>query len=228
MNQPNKEAAAAFEELTLSHRVDELKAQVADAWPNSFRQARFLSAVDFVQSDRLRRMVATEMARIFSQVDLLLVPSLRDEMLTITNFTGHPSLTMRAGFVEVTQARSDWAPDPEAPAASLRSTAPRSSRSHPDLGGYLTKARLDALGSRLSVPSVWPKSIRRTSSYRSRLGIGATAWLQTCFAEQARMPKKTLSFDIGSRTEFGPGPGKSFASAAYCQSFTVVSRQTIW
>ena len=109
------EAAAAFEELTLSHKVDELKAQVPDAWPNSFRQARFLSAVDFVQSDRLRRMVATEMARIFSQVDLLVVPSLRDEMLTITNFTGHPSLTMRAGFVEVTQARSDWAPDPEHP-----------------------------------------------------------------------------------------------------------------
>ena len=109
------EAAAAFEELTLSHRVDELKAQVPDAWPNSFRQARFLSAVDFVQSDRLRRMVAIEMARIFSQVDLLLVPSLRNEMLTITNFTGHPSLTMRAGFVEVTQARSDWAPDPEHP-----------------------------------------------------------------------------------------------------------------
>jgi Asp-tRNA(Asn)/Glu-tRNA(Gln) amidotransferase A subunit family amidase len=109
------EAAAAFEELTLSHRVDELKAQVPDAWPNSFRQARFLSAVDFVQSDRLRRMVAMEMERIFSQVDLLLVPSLRDEMLTITNFTGHPSLTMRAGFVEVTQARSDWAPDAEHP-----------------------------------------------------------------------------------------------------------------
>ncbi len=109
------EAAAAFEELTLSHRVDQLKAQVADAWPNSFRQARFLSAVDFVQSDRLRRMVALEMARIFSQVDLLLVPSLRDEMLTITNFTGHPSLTMRAGYVEVSQARSDWAPDPKHP-----------------------------------------------------------------------------------------------------------------
>jgi Asp-tRNA(Asn)/Glu-tRNA(Gln) amidotransferase A subunit family amidase len=45
-------------------------------------------------------------------VDLLIVPSLRDEMLTITNFTGHPSLTLRAGFVEVSEARSDWAPDP--------------------------------------------------------------------------------------------------------------------
>jgi Asp-tRNA(Asn)/Glu-tRNA(Gln) amidotransferase A subunit family amidase len=109
------EGAAAFEELTLSGGLKQLKAQVPDAWPNIFRQARFLSAVDFVQADRLRRKVAQEMARIFSQVDLLLVPSLRDEILTITNFTGHPSLTFRAGFVEVTEARSDWAPDPSHP-----------------------------------------------------------------------------------------------------------------
>jgi Asp-tRNA(Asn)/Glu-tRNA(Gln) amidotransferase A subunit family amidase len=107
------ESAAAFEEITMGHQVDQLKMQVPDAWPNSFRQSRFLSAVDFVQADRLRRKVAEEMAKVFSQVDLLLVPSLRDEMLTITNFTGHPSLTLRAGFVEVTEARSDWAPDPK-------------------------------------------------------------------------------------------------------------------
>jgi Asp-tRNA(Asn)/Glu-tRNA(Gln) amidotransferase A subunit family amidase len=109
------EAAAAFEELTLSGVVNALKVQVPDAWPNMFRQARFLSAVDFVQADRFRRRVATEMARLFSQVDLLLVPSLRDEMLTISNFTGHPSLTLRAGFVNVSEARSDWAPDPNNP-----------------------------------------------------------------------------------------------------------------
>ncbi len=109
------EAAAAFEELTLSGKLSDLKVQVPDAWPNVFRQSRFLSAVDFVQTDRFRRKVALEMARVFSQVDLLLVPSLRDEMLTITNFTGHPSLTLRAGFVEVSEARSDWAPDPNRP-----------------------------------------------------------------------------------------------------------------
>ncbi len=109
------EAAAAFEELTLAGGLSQLRAQVPDAWPNLFRQARFLSAVDFVQGDRFRRAVAQEMARIFSQVDVLLVPSLRDEILTITNFTGHPSLTLRAGFVEVAEARSDWAPDPARP-----------------------------------------------------------------------------------------------------------------
>jgi Asp-tRNA(Asn)/Glu-tRNA(Gln) amidotransferase A subunit family amidase len=109
------EAAAAFEELTLSGQDKQLKAQVPDAWPNLFREARFLSAVDFVQADRFRRKVALEMSRVMSQVDLLMVPSLRDEMMVISNFTGHPSLTLRTGFVSVAEARSDWAPDPAHP-----------------------------------------------------------------------------------------------------------------
>ena len=109
------ESAAAFEDITLDREIDSLKVQTPDAWPNTLRQSRFISAVDFVQADRLRRAVALEMQRVFSEVDLLLVPALRDEMLTISNFTGHPSLTLRAGFVNVTQARSDWAPDPKHP-----------------------------------------------------------------------------------------------------------------
>jgi len=109
------EGAASFEELALNHQLGDLKVQVKDAWPNLFRQARFLSAIDMVQADRLRRKVALEMARVFRDVDVLLVPSLRDEQLTISNFTGHPSLTLRAGFVQVSQARSDWAPDPANP-----------------------------------------------------------------------------------------------------------------
>ncbi len=109
------EGAASFEELTLNGGLSQLHEQTYDAWPNIFRQARFLSAVDFVQSDRFRRKVCQEMARVFDDVDLLLVPSLRDEILTITNNTGHPSLTMRAGFVEASEARTDWAPDPSRP-----------------------------------------------------------------------------------------------------------------
>ena len=109
------EAAAAFEELILSGRADQLSVQTPDAWPNLFREARFLSAVDFVQADRLRRKVAVEMARVMSEVDLLLIPSLRDDMMVISNMTGQPSLTLRTGFVEVSQARSDWAPDPAHP-----------------------------------------------------------------------------------------------------------------
>lgn len=117
------EGAAAFEELTLSGGTNQLKAQVPDAWPNIFREARFLSAVDFVQADRMRRKVALEMERLFEQVDLLLVPSLRDEILTITNFTGHPSLTLKAGFIEVKKVRSDWAPNPKNPVPTF--TTPR-------------------------------------------------------------------------------------------------------
>jgi Asp-tRNA(Asn)/Glu-tRNA(Gln) amidotransferase A subunit family amidase len=117
------EGAAAFEDLGLNNQLGALTVQVRDAWPNLFRQARFLSAVDFVQADRLRRKVALEMARVFNEVDVLLVPSLREEQLTITNFTGHPSLTLRAGFVEVSEARSDWAPDPANPLPTF--TPPR-------------------------------------------------------------------------------------------------------
>jgi Asp-tRNA(Asn)/Glu-tRNA(Gln) amidotransferase A subunit family amidase len=61
------EGAAAFEELTLNGGMNQLKAQVPDAWPNLFRQSRFLSAVDFVQADRFRRTVAEEMPRVFSK-----------------------------------------------------------------------------------------------------------------------------------------------------------------
>jgi Asp-tRNA(Asn)/Glu-tRNA(Gln) amidotransferase A subunit family amidase len=141
------EAAAAFEELTLSGGLRSLKAQVPDAWPNTFRQSRFLSAVDFVQADRLRRKVAGEMARIFKTVDLLLVPALRDEILTIANFTGHPGLTLPAGFVEISQARSDWAPD--ASRTALRSWAASS-----------TRARSAAPASPSNEPLPFPTSVR--------------------------------------------------------------------
>jgi Asp-tRNA(Asn)/Glu-tRNA(Gln) amidotransferase A subunit family amidase len=117
------EGAASFEDLALNNLLGSLKVQVKDAWPNMFRMTRFLSAVDFVQADRLRRKVALEMARVFKDVDILIVPSLRDEQLTITNFTGHPSLTLRAGFVQISEARSDWAPDPAKPLPKF--TTPR-------------------------------------------------------------------------------------------------------
>lgn len=109
------ESAAAFEDITLDHRVDQLSMQTPDAWPNTFRQSRFLSAVDFVQADRFRRKVAERMAKLFETIDVLFTPSMRNEPMIIFNFTGHPALTLRAGFVEISEARSDWAPDPAHP-----------------------------------------------------------------------------------------------------------------
>jgi len=96
------ESAAAFEELTLSDRDDQLRRQVNNAWPNSFRQARYFSAVDFMQGERLRRKVMQETHEFFSQVDVIFGPSFGNPMLTLTNFTGQPCLTMRAGFEEIT------------------------------------------------------------------------------------------------------------------------------
>jgi Asp-tRNA(Asn)/Glu-tRNA(Gln) amidotransferase A subunit family amidase len=98
----NVESAAAFEELTLSGRDDLLRRQIDNAWPNSFRQSRYFSAVDFIQGERLRRKVMEETHEFFSQADVIFGPSFGNPMLSLTNFTGQPCLTLRAGFEEIT------------------------------------------------------------------------------------------------------------------------------
>jgi len=95
------EAAAAFEELTLSGRDDLLTWQESFSWPSSFRRARFLSAVDHVQLDRLRRLVMIEVNRWFQQVDAIIGGPLTGPMGIITNFTGHPCLSLPCGFQEI-------------------------------------------------------------------------------------------------------------------------------
>jgi Asp-tRNA(Asn)/Glu-tRNA(Gln) amidotransferase A subunit family amidase len=92
------EAAAAFEELTLTDRDDELKWQAPQAWPNFFRQARFAPGIEYVQAQRLRRQVMEMMAGKLSDVDAVISPSFAGSLLMITNHTGHPSLTLRCGF----------------------------------------------------------------------------------------------------------------------------------
>ncbi len=96
------ESAAAFEELTLSGQDELLRRQIKNAWPNSFREARFYSAVDYVQADRLRRDVMEKAHEFFSQVDVVFGPSFDTPMLRLTNFTGQPCLALRAGFEELT------------------------------------------------------------------------------------------------------------------------------
>ncbi len=92
------EAAAAFEELTLDGTDDTLSRQDPGAWPNSFRKARFLSAVGHIQLDRLRRRVMQDMDALFRRVDVLLAPAMTGPMTVIGNMTGYPCLTLRAGF----------------------------------------------------------------------------------------------------------------------------------
>ncbi len=105
------EAAAALEELTLSGRDDLLRNQGKDAWPNGIRHARFYSAIDLVQADRFRRQVMETMAATFDGLDAIMGPSLATPMLVITNFTGHPALTLRAGFMESVTRRAPYIDD---------------------------------------------------------------------------------------------------------------------
>lgn len=119
------DAAASFEELTLSGADAQMRMQVSDAWPNLFRQSRFISAVDYVQADRVRRRAAQVWAEQLAKVDVVLAPALRDEALS-TNSTGHPCLVLRAGFVEIDRIRSDWLPPPgqQHPALSPKRRVP--------------------------------------------------------------------------------------------------------
>ena len=105
------DAAASFERLTLSGDDAQLRMQVRDAWPNLFRQSRFISAVDYVQADRLRRHATKVWAEQLGKVDVILTPALRDEPLA-TNATGHPCLVLPTGWVMIDRMRSDWLPPP--------------------------------------------------------------------------------------------------------------------
>jgi len=101
MNVIYAEASAAFEELTVSDLDDTLKRQDDGAWPNTFRKARFLSAVDHVQLDRLRYQVMLALDELFTKVDALIGPFMTGPMLIASNFTGHPCLHLRAGFLDL-------------------------------------------------------------------------------------------------------------------------------
>ena len=95
------EAAASFEDLTLSNQDDTLTWQDAAAWPNAMRKARFLSAVDHVQLDRLRYLVMQALDGLFTQCDVLIGPFMTGPMLIASNYSGHPCLHLRAGFEEL-------------------------------------------------------------------------------------------------------------------------------
>jgi Asp-tRNA(Asn)/Glu-tRNA(Gln) amidotransferase A subunit family amidase len=96
----NAEAAAAFDELTRSNRDDLMKRQQADAWPNVFRQARFIPAVEYIQANRLRSLLMREMADRMKALDVYVAPSFGGDNLLLTNLTGHPAVVIPNGFDE--------------------------------------------------------------------------------------------------------------------------------
>ncbi|MCC6428197.1 MAG: amidase [Phycisphaerales bacterium] len=94
------EAASAFEELTRAGLDDKLSWQAPEAWPNTFRQSWFIPANELIQTDRFRRMVMKMMADRFEKVEAIFAPSFAGSLCLITNFTGHPQLTLRCGVKE--------------------------------------------------------------------------------------------------------------------------------
>jgi Asp-tRNA(Asn)/Glu-tRNA(Gln) amidotransferase A subunit family amidase len=99
------EAAAAFDELTRSGRDKLLTAQGPHDWPNAFRSARFIPAVEYIQASRARRLAQEQVAKAFENVDVVVAPSFSTQLVA-TNLTGHPALVLPNGF------RGDDAPKP--------------------------------------------------------------------------------------------------------------------
>lgn len=92
------EAAAAFDELTRENLDDLMVRQVRGAWPNSFRTARFISAVDYIQANRVRTLLMQRMDEALRDVDVFVAPTSGGNMLLITNLTGHPTVVLPNGF----------------------------------------------------------------------------------------------------------------------------------
>jgi len=99
------EAAAAFDELTRTGRDKLLTAQKPFDWPNSFRSARFIPAIEYIQASRARRLAMNAVAKMFDGYDVIVAPTGSDQ-LRITNLTGHPAVILPNGF------RGDDAPKP--------------------------------------------------------------------------------------------------------------------
>jgi Asp-tRNA(Asn)/Glu-tRNA(Gln) amidotransferase A subunit family amidase len=104
------EAAAAFSELTLTHRDAELKWQADMAWPNTWRRAHLFPAVEMVQIERLRRQAMVALDGFFDGIDALMGPVFGGDSLVATNATGIPCLVMKAGFLELPTRRIDDKP----------------------------------------------------------------------------------------------------------------------
>jgi len=95
------EAAAAFDDMTRSNQDDLMVRQDKDAWPNIYRAARTMPAVEYIQANRVRTLMMQGLHEVMKQVDIFVCPSFGANSLTLTNLTGHPSVVVPTGFSEV-------------------------------------------------------------------------------------------------------------------------------
>src|SRR5262249_53749139 len=91
------ESAAAFDDLTRSGRDKLLTSQKDYDWPNTFRTARFIPAVEYIQAARARTLLMDEMAKVFEDLDVIVTPSYGPQ-LVCSNLTGHPAVILPNGF----------------------------------------------------------------------------------------------------------------------------------
>lgn len=91
------ESAAAFDKLTRTNRDDEMVQQNKDRWPNTFRTARFVPAVEYVNACRMRYYIMQKIDPLLSRYDIIIAPPETGDQLGITNLTGHPSVTLPLG-----------------------------------------------------------------------------------------------------------------------------------
>lgn len=96
----SSEAAAAFDELTRTNLDDELTMQNKNSWPNLFRAARVIPAVDYVNANRLRTKMIQEVNDLMKNFDVIVTSNFGANQLQITNLTGHPVVVMPNGFIE--------------------------------------------------------------------------------------------------------------------------------
>ena len=92
------EAAAAFYELTRSGQDDQMVQQTRGGWPNSFRTSRFIPAVEYIQANRIRSLLMQRMDEVMASVDVFVTPTNAGNLLSITNWTGHPQLVLPQAF----------------------------------------------------------------------------------------------------------------------------------
>jgi Asp-tRNA(Asn)/Glu-tRNA(Gln) amidotransferase A subunit family amidase len=95
----NAEAATAFDDITRDGRVNQLSGQSPGDWPNSFRTARFIPAVEYIRAQRARTLLMREMDSLMSKWDVFVTPAPGSASLLITNLTGHPAVVTPCGFI---------------------------------------------------------------------------------------------------------------------------------
>ena len=132
------EAAAAFDDLTRSGRDKLLTRQTRDDWPNTFRSARFIPAVEYIQANRARMMAMDAMAKVFDQVDVIVAPTFGTQLI-VTNLTGHPAVIVPNGL------RGDDAPKPQVRDGELQPGGPGTPVSLTFLGQLYGEAKLLAV-----------------------------------------------------------------------------------